>query len=477
MKALTELLLNLSARAGADRADVRVEETEGTTIRAARDGETEVRTGREAGFSVRVLIDGAWGFAAGQETEGKGPEEVVARAVTMARAAAGFSARPMDLAPLSPVVDQWATPFEKDPFEVDLGQKIDLLREAVAAVKGKRILRASAGYAESRQIKTFANSEGSFIRQNLTECGGGLAVFATDGQEIQRRTYPGMVFGDIGSRGYEYFEALDLAGEAPRLAQEAELLLRAKPCPRKKTTVVIDPRHMALQIHESAGHATELDRVFGYEKTLAGGTFLGLDKLGSFRYGSELVNITADATVPGGRGTFGYDDEGVPAQRVDLIREGLFVGYLSSRETASRIGRPSSGAARADAWNHYPLIRMTNINLEPGEETLEELIGQVDEGVYLESSKMWSIDSLRLNFQFGTELGREIKNGRLGDYLKNPTYSGVTPRFWAGCDGVGGRDTWRLTGFACAKGEPLQFGIRIGHGAPAARFRNVEIGV
>jgi TldD protein len=162
---------------------------------------------------------------------------------------------------------------------------------------------------------------------------------------------------------------------------------------------------------------------------------------------------------------------------VELIRNGVFVGYQSSRETAARIGRSSSGAARADAWNHYPLVRMTNINLEPGESTLEEMIGGVEEGVYVESPKMWSIDSLRINFQFGTELGREIKKGRLGAYIKNPTYTGITPVFWAGCDAVGNKDSWLLTGFACAKGEPLQFGIRIGHGAPPARFRNVEIGV
>ncbi|MEW6262731.1 MAG: TldD/PmbA family protein [Thermodesulfobacteriota bacterium] len=477
MKTLTRSLLNKAANAGVEHADVRVEKTEGANIRVARTGETEIKATHEAGYSVRVLVDGVWGFAAGQDTSDAGLDEVVTRAVTMARAAALFTTVRVKLAPAPVVNEHWATPVAKDPFQVGPDQKIGLLEAAVRAADGQHILRAAGTYTESRQTKYFANSEGSFIEQELIECGGGLMVFATNGREIQRRTYPGMVFGDIGSRGFEYFEGLDLPGQAPRLAREAEMLLSAKTYPPKKTTIVIDPRHMALQVHESAGHPSELDRVFGFEKTLAGGTFLGPDKLDRFRYGSELVNITADATVPGGRGTFGYDDEGIPAQRVELIRAGVFVNYLSSRETAARIGRTSSGAARADAWNRYPLVRMTNINLEPGESTLEELIGQVDEGLYLESSKMWSIDGLRLNFQFGTELGREIKNGKLGDFVKNPTYSGITPVFWAGCDGVGDKDTWRLTGFACAKGEPLQFGIRVGHGAPAARFRNVQVGV
>jgi len=477
MKNITDRLLSRTRDAGAQYVDVRVEEAEGTTIRMARPDEADIRTYRETGYSVRALVDGAWGFAAGQDLGRDGLDEVADRAATMARAAACFSIAPVVLAPTPVVSARWITPIVKDPFQVSLNDKTALLSEAIRGMRGRYVSRAAGLLTESRQKKVFANSDGSFIEQELIECGGGLTVFAAHENEIQRRTYPGMVFGDVGSQGFEYIEGLDLVNQAPRLAEEAELLLFAKPCPHTVTTLIIGPRHMALQVHESAGHPTELDRVFGYERTLAGGTFLGPEKLGHYRYGSELVNITADATVPGGRGTFGFDDEGVPAQRVELIRDGVFVGYQSSRETAARIGRSSSGAARADAWNHYPLVRMTNINLEPGESTLEEMIGGVEEGVYVESPRMWSIDSLRINFQFGTELGREIRKGRLGAYIKNPTYTGITPVFWAGCDAVGNKDSWRLTGFACAKGEPLQFGIRIGHGAPPARFRNVEIGV
>jgi TldD protein len=477
MKDLVKHLLSRAQDAGARYVDVRVEEAEGTTIRMARPDEADIRTYREEGYSVRALADGAWGFAAGQDVSQEGMDEVAVRAVSMARAAARFSKTPVVLAPTPVVSARWVTPIDKDPFQVGLNDKTSLLSEALRGMRGRYVSRTAGLLAESRQNKVFANSNGSYIEQELIECGGGLAVFAAHGNEIQRRTYPGMVFGDIGSRGYEYIEGLDFLHNAPRIAEEAELLLFAKPCPHTVSTIVIGPRHMALQVHESAGHPTELDRVFGYERTLAGGTFLGPEKLGHYRYGSNLVNITADATVPGGRGTFGFDDEGVPARRVELIREGIFVDYLSSRETAARIDRPSSGAARADAWNHYPLVRMTNINLDPGESSVEKMIGEVKEGFYFETPKMWSIDSLRLNFQFGTELGREIKDGKLGAYIKNPTYTGITPVFWGSCDAVGNKDSWILTGFACAKGEPLQFGIRIGHGAPPARFRNVEIGV
>lgn len=478
MKMLAELLLSKTSTAGVEYSDVRVEENEGTTIRAAGDQRPEIQAVRTAGYSVRVLVDGAWGFAAGQRTDKKGLDEAVYRAVAMARASAAFSRRKIKLAPVETVKDHWVTPVAKDPFAVSLDRKIELLRSVNKALRGEYITQSLAVYNESRQKKVLATSEGTFIEQDLTECGGGFGVFASDGVDVQRRTYPSSDYSDTGSAGFEYFENLDLEGKAPSMAEEAERLLFAKPCPTKNTTVVIAPRHMLLQIHESAGHALELDRVYDYEKTLSGGTFLDPMGLDNFRYGSELVNITADATFPTGRGTFGYDDEGVPAQKNPLIKNGILVNYLSSRETAERIGMTSTGAARADSWNHVPLVRMTNVNLEPGDASLEQLIGEVDDGVYLDTPKLWSIDSLRLNFQFGTELGREIKNGKLGDYIKNPTYSGITPRFWAGCDAVGDVDTWKMTGLgSCGKGEPLQFGVRIGHGAPVARFRNVQIGV
>jgi TldD protein len=272
--------------------------------------------------------------------------------------------------------------------------------------------------------------------------------------------------------------AMRLVEEAPRVAEEAEALLAAPPCPEGRRTLILDGGQLALQVHESCGHPIELDRVLGMELSYAGDSFLTLDKLDAFQYGSREVNIVADATAPGGLGTFGWDDEGVPAQRTPIVEAGRFVGYLSSRETAPAIGRTSSGSMRASGWHRIPLIRMTNVNLLPGAAgSLENLIADTDDGLYLATNKSWSIDNKRLNFQFGAEVCREIKGGKLGQLYKNATYTGITPEFWGACDAVCGPEAWRLWGTPnCGKGEPSQT-ARVGHGVAPARFRNVQVGV
>jgi TldD protein len=240
---------------------------------------------------------------------------------------------------------------------------------------------------------------------------------------------------------------------------------------------VLDKSMLALQMHESCGHPIELDRVFGSEASYAGTSFLTTDKLGSFQYGSEKVNIVADATCPGGLGTFGYDDEGVPAQRVPIVDRGRFVGYLTSRETALKIGRTSGGAMRADGWSRIPIIRMTNVNLQPGDSSLDEIIAETKKGLYAVDIKSWSIDDKRLNFQFGQEIGYEIEDGSLGRMVKNPTYTGKTPEFWGACDLVAGPDEWMLWGFPnCGKGEPGQ-SAHVGHGVSAVRIAACRVGV
>jgi TldD protein len=244
-----------------------------------------------------------------------------------------------------------------------------------------------------------------------------------------------------------------------------------------KTTVVLDANQMVLQVHESCGHPTELDRVLGTEASYAGTSFLTVDKLNKFQYGSELVNITADATLKGGLGTFGWDDEGVPGQRVPLIRAGRFVGYLTSRETAPIINKTSGGAMRADGWNRIPIIRMTNINLEPGQWKFANIIADTSDGIFMTTNKSWSIDDQRLNFQFGCEIAWRIKNGKLCEVYKNPTYAGITPEFWRSCDAVADKSLWRLFGIPnCGKGEPGQTAF-VGHGTAPARFRDVQIGI
>jgi TldD protein len=242
---------------------------------------------------------------------------------------------------------------------------------------------------------------------------------------------------------------------------------------------VLDTPQLALQIHESCGHPTEADRAFGEEVSLAGASFLVPERLGRFRYGSVHVNLTADAITPGGLGTFGWDDEGVAARRTPLVARGQHVGYLTSRETAARLGLPrSGGCVRAESWNRFPIVRMVNVSLEPAADgpSLEELVADTDDGVLLGCNRSWSIDDLRLNFQFGCEIAWEIKKGRRTRVLRNPIYTGITPRFWGACDAVGGPAAFRMWGFvSCGKGDPMQL-MAVGHGCAPARFRDVTVG-
>ena len=437
-----------------------------------------VSLGETEGFGVRVLVDGAWGFASSGHMNSPEADRVAALAVRIARASARHSRHPVRLDDRPPAVGRYQTPLEEDPFDVPVDATVDLLLEAersMAAVKGTTT--TSAGYQAFREWKDFYASDGSHTEQVITHVGAGLEANAAEDDDLQRRSYPES--GGYRAAGYEHVRALDLVGQAPRVAQEAVALLSAPVLPPGRRTVILHPSQLYLQIHEFCGHPTELDRVFGAEAAYAGTSFLTTDKLeAGFAYGSEHVTITADATTPGGLGTFGWDDEGVAAGRVPLIDRGRLTGYLSSRETAPRIGRVSGGSMRADGWNRLPLIRMTNINLEPREGmSFEDIIADTDDGLLFMSNRSWSIDDRRLNFQFGVELAREIKHGTLGQLYRNATYTGITPRFWGSCDAVADARSWELVGVTnCGKGQPGQ-GMHVGHGSSGARFRDVEVGV
>ncbi|MBC7288699.1 MAG: TldD/PmbA family protein, partial [Armatimonadetes bacterium] len=294
--------------------------------------------------------------------------------------------------------------------------------------------------------------------------------------DVLRRSYPSSHGGQTEARGWELVERLNLLEHAGRIAREAAELLKADECPEGTFDIILDGSQMALQLHESCGHPIELDRVLGSEASFAGTSFLTPDKLGQFQYGSPIVNIVADATIPGALGSFAYDDEGVPAQRTVIVRDGLFVGYLTSRETAAVIGQRSNGAMRADGWDRIPLIRMTNINLLPGSySSLQDLIRDTDEGILMCGNRSWSIDDRRLNFQFACELALRIKNGQICGMLRNPQYQGITPEFWGACDGICGAAEWTIWGVPnCGKGEPMQI-MEVGHGVAPARFRQVRV--
>jgi TldD protein len=260
------------------------------------------------------------------------------------------------------------------------------------------------------------------------------------------------------------------------VGEEAVALLSARPCPTEAADVILTPPLVGIFIHESVGHPTELDRVFGTEANFAGTSHLVPEKLDNFQFASDLVTIVADATIPGGLGSFWFDDEGVKGQRIELIRNGIFVGYLTSRETAKALGQISNGTMRAQRWCHIPLIRMTNINLEPGEGTLDDIIGTTD-GYLLDGFKSVSIDDKRLNFNLGAEIGWRIKGGKKVEVIKNPVLSGITFEFWRNCNFVGGKESWVLYGIpSCGKGEPIQI-MKVGHGAPPIRLAKVRLGV
>ncbi len=354
-----------------------------------------------------------------------------------------------------------------------------LLAADAAANRPDGVSFTETRYDAMREQKTYAATDGSYTEQTLTHVGAGVEANAIEGDEHQRRSYPDADGGPFKAAGFEYIRGLDLEANAERLGEEAVELLSAPQCPSGRYTIVLDPSQLYMQIHESCGHPTELDRVYGTEASYAGTSFLTTDKLDDgFRYGSDLINIVADATAPGGMGTFGWDDEGVAAASVPIVKDGIFAGYLTSRETAPRIGRQSGGAMRADGWNRIPLIRMTNLNLlpKPGM-SLDDIVADTDDGLYLSSNRSWSIDDRRLNFQFATEVAYEIKGGKKGRLFKNPTYTGITYDFWRSCDAVGDERSYVMLGTPnCGKGEPGQTG-HVGHAVPGARFRDVQVGV
>jgi TldD protein len=383
-----------------------------------------------------------------------------------------------DLALPAPTTGRYATELLRDPFAVSLEEKVATFAEAAAAAGALAGVTRTRGTVTSRKNETwFAASNGTRLEQAVTLCGGGLTAIAAANGVVQTRTYPKAFEGNVLQGGWEQVEAMNLRAEAPRMAAEAVRLSRAEPTPAGLTTVILGGAQLSLQIHESVGHPTELDRALGEEISLAGASWARPASLGSLRYGSELVNLTADSTTPGGPGTFGFDDEGTPAGRWPLVSRGELVGYLSGRDAAARLGRSSAACLRAESWSHLPIVRMVNVNLAPGAGSLDDLIAGVDQGLLIDVNKSWSIDDLRLNFQFSCEVAWEIRGGRLtGRLFRDPIYYGVTPRFWGACSAIAGPEAWRVWGWTyCGKGDPMQL-MHVGHGCAPARFDGVQVG-
>jgi TldD protein len=460
--------------AGARHADARVMVRRSETM-SARDGAVEDLDSTEsAGIGVRALVGSSWGFYAVPDLSDGAARAAGRRAAQIAGASATVPGPPIDLVPTGAVEAGWASPCVTDPLSVPLSTKGDLLVRATAAARDAGADLAEAIYQIWDTRKWFASSDGHRIDQHIRECGAGVTASAYGTGEIQRRSWPSHR-GQYGTRGWELVDELALVENAPRMAEEARELLTAPLCPSGETTLVLGGEQLALQIHESVGHAIELDRILGWEAAFAGTSWLDLSRLGSLRYGSELMNITIDPTIPGALGSFGYDDEGTPAAKRDAVRDGIWVGVLAGRDSAALAGLGYAGSVRADGWARLPMVRMTNVGLEPGPHTLEEIIAATDDGVFMDINRSWSIDDRRLNFQFGCEVGYEIKNGRRGRMLRNPTYTGIGPTFWQSMDMLSAETVaWGTPN--CGKGQPLQVG-HTGHPAAPARFTNVRVGV
>jgi TldD protein len=480
MEDLALYAIDVATAAGASYADARAIEVEYQDLGTKDQSVTSLDLGSSEGIGIRVLVDGGWGFSSTQLLTKKAVQAAARQAVEVARASASVMTIPVQLAPEPTYIANWISPHTMDPFAISLETKLNLLlkaNEIIRSVKGTTLAQGSLTFI--REKKFFVSTQGTRVHQTFIRSSCGIEAYATNDDDRQKRSYPNSFGGQHELAGWEMVEKWDLLAHAERIGQEAVQLLTAPSCPTGETTVILGASQLGLQIHESTGHPSELDRALGQEINYAGASFLTPEKLNKLQYGSPLVNLVADATAIGALGSFAFDDEGVAAQRVYLVKDGLFCGYLSSRDTAQSIGLSRSGGmVRAESWSCQPIIRMTNISIQPGDAgSLDDIIASTDDGIFMDTNKSWSIDQLRYNFQFSTEVGWEIKNGKRGRLLKNCSYGGITPAFWNACDAVGGRQDYIYWGVPnCGKGQPCQT-MWTGHGAAPARFRRVQVGM
>jgi TldD protein len=478
---LADAALAAATAAGAGHADLRVHRITNEIIRL-RDGKLETSVvGREVGLAVRVIVDGTWGFASHAELSAPVAADTARRAVQVATGLAALNAERIELAPEPVYADAtWVSSYRIDPFTVSAAEKIAVLEDysgRLLAADG--VDHVSAWLTAVKEQTFYADTFGSTITQQRVRLMPGLQAVSVDaasgGFDTMRTLAPPT------ARGWEVLAGDDVWNWSDELAEMPSLLaekMRAPSVAPGPTDLVIDPTNLWLTIHESIGHATEYDRAIGYEAAYAGTSFATPDKLGSLRYGAPVMNVTADRTVEYGLASVGYDDEGVAAQSWDLVRDGIFVGYQLDRVFAPRLGQPrSNGCAYADSPHHVPIQRMANVSLQPGPHELStaDLIGRVDDGIYIVGDKSWSIDMQRYNFQFTGQRFFRIRDGQVDGQLRDVAYQATTIDFWNAMEAVGGRSTWRLGGaFNCGKAQPGQVAA-VSHGCPSALFRGINV--
>jgi TldD protein len=462
---------------GASYADCRFVETRSESLGYSDGAPEAVSSTVDAGLGVRVMADGAWGFFGSSQLSEKEAERAARMAIDIARASNLVNKTPVELAPVQAYKDDYKSIFKIDPFTIPLAQKLDYLANLDRLMaQNSQISTRSASLDFRKTESLFVSTIGSSIHQTIIHSGVGIELgIAKSRRERFMRSFP-QNGGQYESKGYELLDEFDFASAITRLAEEAIALSSAPDCPAVTANVVLESSVVGLVIHELVGHPLELDRVFGAERNFSGTSFATTDQLDKLHYAAAIVSFISDATHPYGLGSFGYDDEGVKAHKVDLIRDGILTDYLSSRETAVRIRRAPSGAMRADGWGNIPLVRMTNTNLLPGDKTLNELIAAAGDGLYMSTISSWSPSDDRSSFEFGCEIAWEIKGGKLGQVYKNPTFSGRTVEFWNSVAAIGNEGTFRIWGTPnCGKGQPGQ-NARTGQGACPILVTNLKVG-
>ena len=427
------------------------------------------------GVGVRVLFENGWGYASTPTLAAEGIRKAADEALAMAKTASAQSTRKIEFCEEPRHIATFETKIEEDPFKVSVGEIASTIIAANDEIlKGQDIIKAEAYATFRRMKKRYANTEGSAIQTTIYSTISSIEAIARANDEVKSRAFspPPM------NAGYEYFRNTDYRKEATRIAAEAREHCFAKSCEDGETTLILDPEHLALTMHESVGHPTELDRVLGYEESCAGRSFATLDKYQTFRYGSDIVNFVADNTLDRGLATYGYDDEGVECQKWHIVKDGIFVGYGVNREVAGMIGlKRANGTTRATRYCDVPIVRIPNLYLAPGKKPLskEALIADTERGIYIEGMGSFSIDQMRLNMQFGGDAFWEIKDGKIVGMLKNVTYNAISYEFWRKCDAICDEREFKRHGFlTCGKGDPMQL-AQMSHGASPARFRNIMV--
>ncbi len=476
MNDLALLALDTAQSLGATYADARFATYRRQEILAEDQRVANLQDRSDTGFGIRVIAGGAWGFAGSSTLTREEVLRVAAEAVAIARASATALARPVTWAAEAAQQVVFRSDCAADPFTVGVDEKVGLLlaiNEQLRRQSG--IKKAHAAMSLRRTERLYASTDGSRMESDVVTTGVQYQATAVGNGEAKSRAYVPPPL----TRGYENIDAADLLAQTERVASEAVEHLAAKSCPDGYRDLILDPHNLALTIHESVGHATELDRVLGYEESLAGRSFATPEKLHRLQYGSEHVTFRADNTLEHGLATHGFDDDGVPGQAWNLVDNGLFVDYASGREVAAEMGYDHSrGCCRADHWGAIPIVRIPNLSLMPGRSplTLEEIISDTEDGIYIEGMGSFSIDQMRCNFQFGGDAFWEIKHGKVVGMLKNVTYQAMTTDFWNACDAVADERFWVKNGVLnCGKGDPMQVS-QMTHGASPARFRNIRIG-